>query len=493
MIPLNNCLHSRSTDDLRHATTDGSVWKGRQIQIASRGQIDTYAAFSEIKGKAKGTYVIRDSHNTPGIKEFCYVTPELGCDRISVRKDADYYRIYAPQAFVDKKFTTLEDLVHDPDIIELLRRPLIRKRAASTLPDDPVQLEPDLFSSPAHLTLLPAYKDHISDETKELYAFAKTIFNKNKEVKVAFDDNLHSITFFHNEREIATILEEENLSHLCTFSLTLTRTDLTFCGALNYVVDPKSRKRFLRKLAFLQETAGEFIRSKIAKNVFVDQTTSLDTLVFSLLNDQNGFCLGERHSNAAAKEFIIKNLAALKKAGVTTLFMEHLFYDSSQMWLNSYHYAPPDAAMPRYLEAYLKKLAQGQSNGSPCYNFYEVVKAAKKAGIRVVALDTTVSYLAGGTDKQGVKAHQRGQRCLAMNYVASQIILHETKGGKFVAFMGSAHVGTMNEILGVASILGCPSMVIEEYPIQTSMLTVNVKNLHDEVDHVSVYLQVPKK
>lgn len=197
-----------------------------------------------------------------------------------------------------------------------------------------------------------------------------------------------------------------------------------------------------------------------------------------------GVCAGEIHTERNSKAFIIDNLEAMRRMGVTTLFMESLLYDTMQPFLDDY-YTSHSSVMPPMLAAYLEALDGGQSLTHP-YTYTEIVRRAKEVGIRIVAIDTSVSH--GTKETKGIYGIERPEllesfenRLKAMNYVAEQIIRHEKGPGKFIAFMGSHHAPTLhykeieyedeedsylspNEkfIPGLADLLRCPFIHISD-------------------------------
>ncbi|MBS0637913.1 MAG: hypothetical protein JSS12_10410 [Verrucomicrobia bacterium] len=83
-----------------------------------------------------------------------------------------------------------------------------------------------------------------------------------------------------------------------------------------------------------------------------------------------------------------------------------------------------------------------------------------------------------------------------MNYVATRIIEREmtkAKGQKYVALVGSGHVSTVKDeqVAGVAELLHVPSVVIEMNKEDKTAMKRNVKDLHDKISHVSLYMQTP--
>ena len=70
--------------------------------------------------------------------------------------------------------------------------------------------------------------------------------------------------------------------------------------------------------------------------------------------------------------------------------MEHFLYDENQKLLNEYNESPSTAPLPRSYLADKGRQGRGGDIGwnlKSGYTFTEVIEAAHKAGIRLVALD----------------------------------------------------------------------------------------------------------
>jgi hypothetical protein len=154
--------------------------------------------------------------------------------------------------------------------------------------------------------------------------------------------------------------------------------------------------------------------------------------------------------------------------------------------------------MPSVLEGCLDCLDNGQ--GVPKkyvkkYGFKALVREAKKAGIRVIAIDTEKSYESGTDARYGVTNGE--DRAMAMNHQASVIIdLEEKKAKKklkFIALVGSGHVCKTKGVYGLSEILGCPNVVIYDDKDTTERITlaqpliINQKRLTDGI--VDVFIE----
>lgn len=176
------------------------------------------------------------------------------------------------------------------------------------------------------------------------------------------------------------------------------------------------------------------------------------------------FILAESHNDIGSKKFLIQNMKKFKEAGYDVLFIEHLYYDH-QSDLDVFYQT---GKMPNRLKDRLKNLDNGFSRFNyrkdwDTNNYTSVVVAAKKAGIRVVAIDTEGVYAT--QDCSGFATHDHDNRIANMNYAATQIINRETSllnnGKKWIAFMGASHAKQEEEkIPGMSELTGARTVFI---------------------------------
>ena len=168
-----------------------------------------------------------------------------------------------------------------------------------------------------------------------------------------------------------------------------------------------------------------------------------------------GVVLGEAHSDIGSKQFLIDNMAEFYQKGVRTLYMEHLLSDIHQRSLDEY-FAAPGSDMPDLLKRYLTRQNKGHfflKDSDPKYNFLTVVEAARQAGIKIVAIDSTTSY-----QQAGITENDTGTtRNEMMNYFAEKVIRHYQSlpdSGKWVALVGNSHMNTFQNVYGLAELTG---------------------------------------
>lgn len=123
------------------------------------------------------------------------------------------------------------------------------------------------------------------------------------------------------------------------------------------------------------------------------------------------------------------------------------------------------------------------------YNFTELVKAAKEAGIRVVAFDTQISYSMHNSDCS--QAAAADDRYKPMNYLAYQKIQQEKSDGKWIAFVGRIHAATCDGVPGISNILGVPSVIVQDLAkgVTTEIESVST-NVHNFSQHKGMNIDV---
>lgn len=198
-----------------------------------------------------------------------------------------------------------------------------------------------------------------------------------------------------------------------------------------------------------------------------------------LLEDAPGLVIGEAHSSKSSKRVVIDNIKALKAAGVTTLYLEHICADSHGKALNEYLASPKGSPMPPRLKVYLDTLTMGNlppDEKKPAQGFAELVKAAKDGGLNIIPLDTAETYAtsesAGNT------------RAKVMNYYAAEKIRLTKPEGKWIAFVGSTHATTFKGVPGLAELHGVRSLIVDDFGSKArgAEIQVNAKNYGDEIN-----------
>jgi hypothetical protein len=192
----------------------------------------------------------------------------------------------------------------------------------------------------------------------------------------------------------------------------------------------------------------------------------MESLFRGLLQDAPGICFGEAHNETAAMRMLIENMNFLAESGVKTLFIEGLTNDIVQPWLDTY-FAQKHDKMPKPLREILKATDAIYNHSDSPYSKMALIKAAKRANIRVVGIETqrTRHSASIGQFLQLEEAEGRSRRLSTMNRDSLAIIQEVHKKdpqAKFVLLAGAAHVIDMEGIQGFASLLGCPSIASGE-------------------------------
>ena len=137
--------------------------------------------------------------------------------------------------------------------------------------------------------------------------------------------------------------------------------------------------------------------------------------------------VGESHHHVTPKRYFIEQMPQYAKQGYRIIFVEHLFYDEHQADLNAFN---ASGIMPHALFEYISRQNRGHmDNDNGTHNYIGVLKAAHASGIRVVALDTSLSY----------SFRDGKERALAFSLTATEIINREAGTDKWLAFMGNGH------------------------------------------------------
>lgn len=221
-------------------------------------------------------------------------------------------------------------------------------------------------------------------------------------------------------------------------------------------------------------------------------TVSDEALIESLLNQYDGFIVGESHSDTGSKEFLIDNMDQIKRLGVSRLIMEFLSKVDQEL-IDEYNNSPADAPMPKWLELYLH--AHDQGNHLPDqYGFRALIETAKQHGIRIIAGENTISQRSNGSSFK---------RIPVMNYITSEIVNEEKKKeGKTIVFCGSAHCtkhsskdfGKEEITPGLNILTGLPAVVISESTTNQYVLKGTVEARRQSISEIDIlYKRVNKK
>ena len=271
-----------------------------------------------------------------------------------------------------------------------------------------------------------------------------------------------SITEFDNY--FPNILDEENVSRVYAYDTPLKMRLEEDIEIIRSFELKKVQQALIDegRMYFQMKTAVQLNRDTLPKVI-----DNEETIIAELLKNHDGLCIGEIHKSLASKKFLIDNMAELKKQGVTTLFLEHLFSDTQTSLLNEY-LDPLCTEMPPLLSRHLDHLDKGHGlrnivDDNP-YSFKGLIMSAKKHGMRIIPIDTSISY---ERDKNQIDSQDKHtSRCVMMNYIAAQQFSKfkaDHSHNKYVFFVGSAHINAVtSSVPGIAEITGCPTIVVED-------------------------------
>jgi hypothetical protein len=168
------------------------------------------------------------------------------------------------------------------------------------------------------------------------------------------------------------------------------------------------------------------------------------------------------HKIINARKFLVENLASFKESGVGTIYIEQIDA-SAQKLVDSYMKAQPNSEEE---ESTLRKIDQHLNSrfGSNTTRvpYSQIVKEAKKLGVKVVGIDTNKGQLSykqarngfygpwaedhipGATDFFDIQYKTRV--IPSNNYWEQTILSHKAKGnaGKGIIFSGAGHNGVFN-------------------------------------------------
>ena len=189
-------------------------------------------------------------------------------------------------------------------------------------------------------------------------------------------------------------------------------------------------------------------------------------LIKHLFEHSDGIVWGEVHSHQSGKKILIENMAQLSASDVKTLYLEHLQSDLHQSLLDDYFQT---GKMPLRLDRFLQAQDLGHriAPSSP-YTFSQLVREARRHGIRIVAIDCSASYFSKGTPSETPWM----TRYETFSYFASRTIrAHQARVGahKWIALTGNSHANTFQGIPGLAELLGTVGVRISDTAPGTSL------------------------
>lgn len=229
-----------------------------------------------------------------------------------------------------------------------------------------------------------------------------------------------------------------------------------------YSPSPPAKMHFSETRQRLANTAKAYFAdfTPPARTPLAELPTHSEPAFFEhLYRQKSGLVIGESHLHKSAKQLLMDHMELLKKQGVETLYVEHLFTDLHQADLDTFFRT---SKLPDDLQNYLTYMDEGQMPGyRGTYTLTNVIKKANKHGIRVRALDCTASYHVKGLNGD------IGRNAL-FSYFANQVIKADQlarRPGKWVALMGNTHTDMYGGVPGIAQLQDAVSLHVRDtYP-----------------------------
>lgn len=191
----------------------------------------------------------------------------------------------------------------------------------------------------------------------------------------------------------------------------------------------------------------------------IDSYRDIPRRLLEELNFQ-GVIVSEAHDQTAPKKFIMENMKEFRRAGVEILYIE-LLEEAFQKDLDRY-FEQELLDLPPLLEAGLKSIAPPFLCEE--YSYVELVKRAKKEGVRVVALETAHSIMASYDAMYGCQGEERSIELSASAYKIFRARQEKNPLGKYLILCGSIHgVQSSYGIPGFSEMLQQPCMTISGY------------------------------
>lgn len=180
-------------------------------------------------------------------------------------------------------------------------------------------------------------------------------------------------------------------------------------------------------------------------------------ILSSTYQQSSGLILGETHSEAAPIRFLTENMAALRRNGVRTLYVE-LADDLVGPDLEAFNRGEK---MSDNLTDLLDQVVVPRTD--PRYSLKQVLQEARTHGIEVRGVDTLAADQFSATS---------ANRTSTMNYYAYKTIQadQKAKSGKWVALVGAGHSNNVDPggFPGLGQLLGVPSLRLKDVPVGTA-------------------------
>lgn len=204
---------------------------------------------------------------------------------------------------------------------------------------------------------------------------------------------------------------------------------------------------------------------------------SPDKAIIDLITNNSGLIIGEVHGDLSPKDILIRNMQALREAGVEYLYMEgipHTMQDALDKWYIEKHPSP-------LLHKFIASGFGGWHHvfdGVVQKKYLTLMQSAIDAGIKVVGIETTGNQMGGYTSSDGSSGRARALGMNIPTYYTIKKYQSENPEAKYIAFVGSSHASTSNDVKGLRELLGVPAAIISDLQGKTYRpeTCVNVTN-----------------
>ena len=202
------------------------------------------------------------------------------------------------------------------------------------------------------------------------------------------------------------------------------------------------------------------IKPRPARPTLPEKFTPND-LLQRLHENVDGIVLGESHSDIGAKKVLIDYMKSLSKNKKNVIYLEHLQTDAHQSLLDNYF---KTGNMDPVLDTFLKQQDAGhQLPANTAYTYSNLVREARRHGIKIKALDCMASYYSKGMPTANSALH----RYEMFSYFASSVIrshVESTGVHKWIALTGNTHANTFKGVPGLSELEGAVGMRITDVP-----------------------------
>ncbi|NWA27920.1 hypothetical protein HX866_23790 [Pseudomonas gingeri] len=222
------------------------------------------------------------------------------------------------------------------------------------------------------------------------------------------------------------------------------------------------RSEFSRRKKLLEQTAQAFFaHTQVIPGQRPVPQLPADSPAAQLLEkiyeNGHGLVLGTgAKSIVSARKLLIDNLPVLARLQVQRIYVQHLMKDFDQQLLDDFH---SKGVMPDELKNILRNEDNKDSiDPKGKYSLRQLLISARKQGIRILALDTAISYPDGQRVQDPNPEWSPSLRRLPIfNYIAHKLISADQQqygAHKWLALVENIHVNTLRQIPGLAELQG---------------------------------------